>query len=116
MDLRSTYEKMKGDYDSVLIRLRDDAKIIRFLVKFTDYDWMLSIKQALEEEDYEKAFREVHNLKGVCANLSLDELGKSAGALTEALRGGKPNIDITPLLDTVKADYDMTAEAINELK
>ena len=109
------YEQMKGDYDSVFSRLRDDGRIKKYLIMFMDYKYDNLIKNALMEGDYETAFREAHNLKGICANLSMDALGKSASELTEALRGGKSEVDITPLVEALQGDYDMTISALQKM-
>lgn len=114
--LREIYEKMNGDYDSVIGRLRSDSVVKKFLIKFLNYNYDSLIRDALDKGDYEIAFREAHNLKGICANLSMDALGRSAGELTEALRGGKPEGDISGLLEAMQKDYDMTVEALAVLK
>lgn len=115
MELRTIYEQMQGDYDSVIQRLSSDGIVKKFLIKFVDNRLDLLIREALESGDYETAFREAHNLKGVCANLSLSALGRSAGELTEVLRNGKPEGDISLLLQAVQEDYDMTTKAIEQL-
>ena len=115
MELRRIYENLKGNYDSVKTRLVDDDRIIKFLIKFTNYRYDELIRNALQAEDYETAFRESHNLKGICANLSLDALGESAGRLTESLRGRNPEGDISPLVEAMQRDYDMTIQALQVL-
>lgn len=115
MELRTIYEQMQGDYDSVIQRLSSDGIVKKFLIKFADNRLDLLIREALDRGDYETAFREAHNLKGVCANLSLDALGRSAGELTEALRNGRPEGDISPLIQAVQDDYNMTKKAIDRL-
>ena len=116
MELRPIYENLKGDYDSVKTRLVDDERITKFLIKFSNFNYDELIRKALETEDYEGAFRESHNLKGICANLSLDALEESANRLAESLRGGKPAGDISSLLETLQRDYDMTLQALQILK
>lgn len=116
MELRQIYEQLQGNYDNVLQRLISDERITKYLLKFKDKNMDTLIIDALDAEDYETAFREAHNLKGVCANLNLDKLGASASELTEALRGGKPEGDITPLVEAVRADYKMTISALDNLK
>ena len=115
MELREIYEQLNGDYDSVIHRLRDDERIKKFLIKFMDNNLDVLIRDALDECDYETAFREAHNLKGVCANLNLDALGKSASELTEALRGRNPEGDISSLVEAMQRDYDMTIRALSVL-
>lgn len=115
MKLKDIYEAFNGDYESVIGRLRTDERIEKYLIKFSDYHYDELISDALKNEDYETAFREAHNLKGLCANLSIDRLGKSASELTESLRHGKPDYDITPLVEAMKSDYVLTISAINKI-
>lgn len=116
MELKQIYEQMQGNYDSVLARLGMEDRVKKYLFMFLDKELDKSIIDALEEKDYEKAFREVHNLKGICANLNLDKLGQSASDLTEELRGGAPKRDITAYVQAVQDDYKMTISAINNLE
>lgn len=115
MKLQEIYEQFNGDYESVISRLRDDERIKKYLLKFKENNLDILIKNALDTGDYETAFREAHNLKGICANLSVDALGKSASELTEALRGRKPEGDISPLVEAMQADYDRTMRALSVL-
>lgn len=115
MELKKIYEEMNGDYDSVIQRLNNDRIVKKFLIKFIDNELDVLIRDAIDRGDWETAFREAHNLKGVCANLNLDALCVSAGNLTEALRGGKREVDIAPLVKAMQEDYDMTKNAISAL-
>lgn len=115
MDLRLIYEQIQGDYENVIGRLMKEERVVKYLVKFANSNTLGLIKEALEREDYEEAFRETHSLKGICANLSMDKLGRSASELTEALRGGKPKVDISPLLEAVEKDYEMTLAGLKNL-
>ena len=51
-----------------------DSLIQRFTLKFLEDQSYLQLKQALENKNYEDAFRGAHTLKGVCQNLSFDRL------------------------------------------
>lgn len=115
MDLREVYEQIDGDYDSVKSRLRDDEKIKKYLLMFVNSHTDSLITDALDKGDYETAFRESHNLKGICANLNIDALGVSASALTEALRGRNPQGDISTLVEAMQRDYDRTVDACSQL-
>lgn len=112
MSLKEIYEQINGDYDSVIGRLLSEDRVKKYLCKFVDYNMNRRILEALENEDFETAFRESHNLKGICANLSIVALGQSASNLTEALRNGKPEVDIKPLVDALLSDYDMTVSVL----
>lgn len=117
MTVRECYEKMGGDYDDVLARLRDDARILRFLGKVADDGSFALLTSSLKARNMPEAFRAAHTIKGVCMNLSLSKLYASAHALTEALRGRESyGDDIAPLYEKVKEDYESTVAHIRALQ
>ena len=114
MTVQECYEKMGGSYDDVIDRLMSEERVAKYLAKFldsVDYDNML---KALDDKDYELAFRSVHNLKGMSLNLSFTYLQKSSDVLCEALRGGEPKEDISGMLEDVKNSYARVTGAIKE--
>lgn len=115
MTVSECYQLMDGDYEGVIGRLMKDERILKYLLKFKDGTDFMTMLQALEEEDYETAFRMSHNLKGISLNLGFTGLQISSSELCEALRGGKPAIDITELLKSVKQEYDKVNAAIEKL-
>ena len=95
MTIQECYEAIGGNYEEVLGRLQSEALIRRFTLKFLEDQSYLQLKQALENKNYEDAFRSAHTLKGVCQNLSFDRLYEVSNELTELLRdrtGEKPGI------------------------
>ena len=74
MTMQECYEAIGGNYEAVLGRLHSEALIQRFTLKFLEDQSYLQLKQALENKNYEDAFRGAHTLKGVCQNLSFDRL------------------------------------------
>ena len=95
MTMRECYEAIGGNYEDVLGRLHSEALIRRFTLKFLEDQSYLQLKQALENKNYEDAFRGAHTLKGVCQNLSFDHLYEVSNELTELLRdrtGEQPGI------------------------
>ena len=91
-----------------------------FLIKFLSDPSYVTLCEALKEEDYEKAFRAAHTLKGVCDNLALSRLGESASVLTECLRGKaneQVNVELcSTLASQVTEDYRTTVDAITVLQ
>lgn len=77
MTTKECYELMGADYEDVLGRLMTEKLVKKFLYKFADAKDMEELKTSLEAKDYNTAFRMAHNLKGVCANLSITRLGAS---------------------------------------
>lgn len=72
MTMQECYEAIGGNYEAVLGRLHSEALIRRFALKFLEDQSYIQLKQALENKNYEDAFRGAHTLKGVCQNLSFD--------------------------------------------
>ena len=86
MTLEECYRALGGSYSDVLARLVNDKMITKYLNKFTEDTSYRDIFAALENNDYETAFRAAHTLKGICLNLGLENLYKAAYKVTEALR------------------------------
>ena len=106
MTLQELYEDMEGNYPEVIKRFTKEERIIKYLKKFQTQPTIRLIREALEGADYELAFREVHNLKGVCASLGMTKLRAVAEILTEALRGGEPKGDVMQMFFDVQREYD----------
>ena len=114
MTMRECYEAIGGNYKAVLGRLHSEALIRRFTLKFLEDQSYLQLKQALENKNYEDAFRGAHTLKGVCQNLSFDHLYEVSNELTELLRdrtGEQPGIP-EAMENTVR---EMMSEKIAQL-
>ena len=106
MTLEECYRALGGSYSDVLARLVDD--------KFTKDTSYRDIFAALENNDYETAFRAAHTLKGICLNLGLENLYKAAYKVTEALR--QKTDETTPeMLDELKSSYNSSILAIQQL-
>ena len=114
MNIEECYRTFGGNYQDVKSRLMKDELIQRLVIKFladTSYE---KLSEAMSQADYGEAFRAVHTLKGVSANLGLGRLLASAGELTELLRTESEAIPEAafPLLETVKQDYELTVGSI----
>lgn len=116
MTTRECYELMGADYEDVLGRLMNDKIVKKFLYKFADTKDLEMLKNALAAQDYEIAFRMAHNLKGVCANLSIRKLGASSSDLCEEIRDGHGTDRVDSLMAAVVADYDETIAAIRQMQ
>jgi HPt (histidine-containing phosphotransfer) domain-containing protein len=115
MTVQECYEKMNGDYEEVKERLMKDERIEKYLRKFLDATDYRELMEALEKEDFETAFRASHTLKGLSLNLGFTELKNSSEALCEALRGGKPKVDIQSMVQAVTNDYERVTAAVRLL-
>ena len=114
MTIQECYQKLGGDYAQVEKRLPGIHLIRKFIAKFLDDGSYPELCRAMEQGQTEEAFRAAHTLKGVSANLCFDRLTASSGELTELLRGRTDGIptEAVPLLDMVRQDYELTADAI----
>lgn len=114
MTIQECYQKLGGDYAQVEKRLPGIHLIRRFIAKFLDDGSYPELCRAMEQGQTEEVFRAAHTLKGVSANLGFDRLTASSGELTELLRGKTDGIptEAVPLLDMVRQDYELTADAI----
>ena len=115
MTMRECYEAIGGNYEAVQGRLHSEALIQRFTLKFLEDQSYLQLKQALENKNYEDAFRSAHTLEGVCQKLSFDRLYEVSNELTELLRdrtGEKPGIP--EAMEKVTEVYEMTIEEIKK--
>lgn len=116
MTVEECYEKMGGDYADVMSRLRTDERVKRFLLKVAEDASFNNLCESIAAHNIEEAFRAAHTLKGVCSNLSLTKLQRSASAMTEVLRGKTEySPEFEPYLDKVKEDYAVTVDCIKNL-
>ncbi len=90
MTLEEMYRKLGGDYGDVRLRIPSEALIRRFAVKFLSDTTFADLVEAVEAQDWEKAFRAAHTMKGVALNLGFGTLCRTASELTEALRSREP--------------------------
>ena len=73
MTVKECYECLGADYEDVSCRLRSEERILKFLKMVLKDTSFKDLCDAMEEQDYEKAFRAVHTLKGVLLNLGLTD-------------------------------------------
>lgn len=115
MTLEAFYNEIGSNYKAALTRMGNSEKMLgKFVRKFTNDKTAGELIATFESGDYATAFRMAHTLKGLCANLGLDKLQKSAAELTESLRNGVSE-NSAELFGQVRADYDMTINALSQL-
>lgn len=114
MNLQELYRLVDGNYEDFISRIQKEEraeKYFRYFLKENHYEELL---EAIEQEDIETAFRAVHTLKGICANLSLPKLLKALSELTELLREAKDVQDARRKLPEVTRIYMDTVANIQE--
>ena len=115
MNLEECYEVMDSDYDDVMRRLGSETLVRKFVLKFLDDTSFQGLKEGLENQDAELAFRSAHTLKGVCQNLGFDNLFAPSQELTEKLRGATTIEGTDELFAAVEKEYDRTCEALRKI-
>ncbi|WP_308753710.1 Hpt domain-containing protein [uncultured Anaerotruncus sp.] len=115
MTTEECYALLGADYADVLRRMGNEDRVKRFLLKFPGEPSYGLLCRSVEGGDAKEAFRAAHSIKGVCLNLGLTALYRSAGALSEELRGGAFTDSVPGLLRQVGEDYQKTINAIREL-
>ncbi len=88
-NLGQFYASVGGNAAEMLSRLGGNEALVKMLLgKFPKDDSFSSLCAALDGGRTEEAFRAAHTLKGVSANLGLQNLFVKASEVTEFLRGG----------------------------
>ena len=59
MTVKECYEAIGADYEEVLRRLANEERVARFLLKFPGDESFAGLVKAVEESDYEAAFRDL---------------------------------------------------------
>lgn len=113
MTVKVCYERIGANYEELVGRLGSEAMADRFAQKFLKDNSYTMLITALEEEKWEDAFRAVHTLKGVAANLSITPVFYAASALTEELRGGNKLVH-AELLESLDRSYRETVKYLKE--
>ena len=115
MTIKEFYAAVGGSYDDAVQRMMSEKFILRFLGKFAEGGDYAAAAEAVRAEDWAAVFSHTHNLKGVCLNLELGKLARSAGALCDAVRGGAPTGDIPAMAKQMEEDYALVTAKIKEL-
>ena len=115
MNLEECYEAIDSDYDDVMRRLGSETLVRKFVLKFLDDTSFRGLKEGLENQDAELAFRSAHTLKGVCQNLGFDNLYEVSFDITEKLRG-RDTDGCEELFAKVTEQYEKTTDAIRMME
>lgn len=115
MEVKTFYEQLGMGYEDVSGRLGSDALIKKFVIRFLDDASFTRLRDGLQENDGEKAFRAAHTLKGICLNLSFDTLYKPCAEITEALRDGRITEGCDILFLEVEKEYNRLTKAVRSI-
>ena len=108
-ELREIYDIAGSDAEKVLARFGGRRQYFGE----TDKTVNLRAKAALAAGNTEEAFRAVHTLKGICANLGFERLYEEASEMTELLRRGELE-NAKSLFPGLAEEYEKVMEALNQ--
>ena len=112
MTLQECYATLCGNYEEAKARLMNDSLIDRFIRRFPADPSMQLLRDKLQEGNLPEAFRAVHTLKGVAANLAFTRLQQDASALTELMRD-----QVTPadpqMVSALEASYRLVIDTLD---
>lgn len=115
MTAKECYELIGGNYEEALRRVMMDSMIEKLSAMFLDDKSYVGLVAAMEENDYDEAFKMAHTLKGVCQNLAYTALGSVSDELTEALRENKRDVELAKqLFEKTKVEYERTVNGLKE--
>ena len=118
MTIQELYEKIGGSYESAKKILPTDKMLAKFVQRFLTDKSAENLLAAHESGDETGMFEGSHALKGVCANLGLNQLSKLASEISEEYRPGNAKTMTLDELESrftdLKALYDKTISGIQE--
>lgn len=116
MTLQELYAAIGGNYEHALQIMRLDKMIDKYLRKFAAGALDADLRAAAESGEPGRIFDAAHALKGVTANLGLDDLAAAVGAVTEEYRPGAArklsDAEVQALLAQVRDLCQRAAEGI----
>lgn len=115
MSIKDFYAEVGGSYDEIMRRLLSEERVMKYLGKFCNDKSFEAMTADIADKKWEDAFRDAHNLKGISVNLGLQNLFESSSELCESMRNGEPSVDIQPMYDRVKKDYETVVSGIQQL-
>ena len=116
MNIEQCYKEIYSDYQGVLNRFgQNEAMVKKFALRFLEDPSFTQLKEALEKQDAEAAFRAAHTLKGVCLNLGFDRLYEVSAQLTETLRPRVIKEECKEQFDAVKKEYEHVVSCIQQI-
>lgn len=114
-NLEQFFASAGSDAGNIIGRLGGNSSLVKmFLSKFPSDGSFSELKKALNDGDVSVAFRAAHTLKGVCANLGLQNLYEKASSVTEMLRGGSLD-DAKKAFPSLEEEYKKVLESLKKI-
>lgn len=118
MTLEELYTQMGGNYEHAKQIMKMDKLIDKYVRKLKNSEAGEKLAAAGESMDPNALFETAHALKGVCANLGLDNLAAAAEEITEEFRPGNSrklsDEEVKGKLLSISEMYQKTLACIEE--
>lgn len=118
MTIEELYAKIGGNYQHALTIMRMDRLIDRHIRKLGASGVAEALVAAGETMDAQQLFESAHGMKGVCANLGLDDMAEAAHVITEEFRPGNPRTmsddEVRAKIAAVNEQFQRTVEGIHQ--
>ncbi|MBQ9537395.1 MAG: Hpt domain-containing protein [Desulfovibrionaceae bacterium] len=116
MTIQELYTAIDGNYESAKRILQMDRLIEKFIIRLLDDKSFEKLQQARQSMDPTLLFEAAHAMKGVLANLGLDNLSAMASVVAEEFRPGKSRTmnddDLNEHLTKLAQKFTATVQAI----
>lgn len=120
MTIQELYDRIGGNYEHAMQIMRMDKMIGKYLLKLTESGVYEDFRAACDSMDAARLFETAHAMKGVCANLGLDDLAAAVSEITEEFRPGATrklsDDELKDRMQNIFALYERTEEGISEYK
>ena len=118
MTLEELYAMMGGNYEHAKQIMKMDKLIDRYVRKLKSSGVGDALEAAGETMDEKQLFDSAHALRGVCANLGLDDLARSADIITEEFRAGNSrkmsDEEVKATIQAILSDYRHAVDCITQ--
>lgn len=115
---KAVQEKLENagvDISAALERfLGNEDLLIQFLRKFSEDKNYYAFQEAMQKRQFGDAFKAIHNLKGLCGNLSIIPLFETVSIEVEFLRNGE-NEAAMDFVPEVEEKYDIAVTILDSL-
>ena len=114
MTVKELYDELHGSYEDATRRLMNDDLIKMFLFKFAHTSSIDNLDNLYQNNDNQGIFELTHSLKGVTANLALNELSENISDVCELVRNKENGIhlDLDEKITSLKEQFNLTIKTI----
>ena len=117
MTLEELYATIGGNYEQALKVMRKEKLIDRYIRKLNDNTLCAQLVAAGQQMDETQLYENAHALKGVCANLGLDDIASISSEITEEFRPGNErkhsDDEVKKMLEELASKYQVVMVGIH---